>query len=103
MIFSLRTLVVGIVLGVTAIPASAAEKDIFDFAAQKAAPKTMKKIVFVADTAPHGGRGNHEFLAAAILLARTINADYPESAYWRSTPRAIGPRICRTPMRSSSF
>ena len=41
----------------------------------------MKKIVFVADTAPHGGRGNHEFLAAAILLARTINADYPESAY----------------------
>ena len=59
----------------------AAEKDIFDYAAQKAAPKSVKKIVFVADPGPHGGRGNHEFVAAAILFARTINAAYPDSAY----------------------
>jgi hypothetical protein len=59
----------------------AAEKDIFDFAAQKAAPKSIKKIVFVADAGSHGARGNHEFLAAAILFARTINAAYPDSAY----------------------
>ncbi len=65
----------------TAAPAVAADRDVFDFAAQKAAPKSVKKIVFVADTAPHGGRGNHEFLAGAILLARALNAAYPDSAY----------------------
>ena len=65
-----------------AAPALAAddkkERDIFDYDAQKAA-KDVKKIVFVADTAPHGDRGNHEFLAAAIYLARTINANYPDA------------------------
>src|SRR5262245_58127443 len=40
-------------------PAVAAEKDVFDHAAQKAAPKSVKKIVFVADTGAHGARGNH--------------------------------------------
>jgi hypothetical protein len=63
-----------------AVPAAAKEvkkeRDIFDYEAQKAA-RDVKKIVFVADTAPHGARGNHEFLAAAIYLARTINAHYP--------------------------
>jgi hypothetical protein len=62
-------------------PIGAAEKkqrDIFDYEAQKQA-KDVKKIVFVADTAPHGGRGNHEFLAGAIYLARTINVNYPKS------------------------
>src|SRR5436305_13292720 len=54
------------------------ERDIFDYEAQKAA-KDVKKIVFVADTAPHGGRGNHEFLAGAIYLARTINGHYPNA------------------------
>jgi len=54
------------------------ERDIFDYAAQKAA-KDVKRIVFVADTAPHGGPGNHEFLAASIYLARTINARYPDA------------------------
>jgi hypothetical protein len=52
------------------------ERDIFDYAAQKAAKK-VKKVVFVADTDPHGGRGNHEFLAAAVYLARTVNAADP--------------------------
>jgi hypothetical protein len=55
------------------------EKDIFDYAAQQAASKDVKKIVFVADTAPHGARGNHEFLAGAVYLARTINAAYPNA------------------------
>src|SRR5437660_5430114 len=54
------------------------ERDIFDYDTQKAA-QGVKKIVFVADTAPHGPRGNHEFLADAIYLARTINADYPNA------------------------
>ena len=76
-----KIMVVGLIIASSALSARSAEKDIFDFAAQKAAPKSMKKIVFVADTAPHGPRGNHEFLAAAILLARTINAAYPDSAY----------------------
>ncbi|HYT89725.1 MAG TPA: ThuA domain-containing protein [Gemmataceae bacterium] len=53
-------------------------RDIYDYEAQKAA-KGVKKIVFVADTAPHGGRGNHEFLAAAIYLARTINERCPDT------------------------
>jgi type 1 glutamine amidotransferase len=79
--FFLRTAAIGFVICSAATVAPAAERDIFDFAAQKAAPTTVKKIVFVADTAPHGPRGNHEFLAAAILLARTINAAYPDSAY----------------------
>jgi hypothetical protein len=57
---------------------NAKERDIFDYAAQKATPNVYK-IVFVADTAPHGPRGNHEFLAAAIYLARTINAQYPNA------------------------
>jgi hypothetical protein len=66
---------------VTGRPGAAADKkerDIFDYAAQKAA-KDVTKIVFVADTAPHGPRGNHEFLAGAIYLARTINANYPKA------------------------
>jgi hypothetical protein len=54
------------------------ERDVFDYEAQKAA-KDVKKIVFVADTGAHGARGNHEFLAGAIYLARTINANYPHA------------------------
>lgn len=53
-------------------------RDIFDHAGQKAAAN-VKKIVLVADPAPHGGRGNHEFVAAAIYLARSINAQYPNA------------------------
>jgi hypothetical protein len=69
----------GIGLSVTAgAAADKKERDIFDYEAQRAA-QGVKKIVFVADTAPHGARGNHEFLAAAIYLARTINAHYPQA------------------------
>jgi hypothetical protein len=75
--------IVGIALGffLGVCPAKAADKkerDIFDYAAQKAA-RGVKRIVFVADTAAHGARGNHEFLAGAIYLARTINARYPDA------------------------
>jgi hypothetical protein len=73
-------LAVGAVFVLCAV-ASADDKkarDIYDYEAQKSA-KGVKKIVFVADTAPHGGRGNHEFLAAAIYLARTINTNYPNA------------------------
>jgi hypothetical protein len=75
---------IGVVL-ILAVPAAAGdnkdkkERDTFDHEAQKAA-KGMTRIVLVADTDTHGARGNHEFLAAAIYLARTINATYP-SAY----------------------
>jgi hypothetical protein len=54
------------------------ERDIFDYEAQKDA-KGVKRIVFIADTAPHGARGNHEFVAAAMYFARRINAEYPNA------------------------
>jgi type 1 glutamine amidotransferase len=69
------------VLGGGAALSNAAEKDIFDYSAQKAAPKSVKKIVFVADPGSHGARGNHEFVAASILFARTVNAAYPDTAF----------------------
>ena len=61
------------------LPASAQdkEKDIFNYVAQKAAGKDVKKIVFIADAGTHGGKGNHEFKAGAIFLARTLNEKYP--------------------------
>ena len=51
------------------------ERDIFDYAGQKAATG-IKKIVFAADTAPHGGRGNHEFLHRRdVASCAKINTD----------------------------
>ncbi|HEX4592042.1 MAG TPA: ThuA domain-containing protein [Gemmataceae bacterium] len=76
-----NSIAAGLITAVLVSSSPAAEKDVFDFAAQKAAPSTMKKIVFVADAGSHGARGNHEFVAGAILLARMINAAYPDSAY----------------------
>src|SRR5262245_40521602 len=55
------------------------EKDVTNYVAQKDAPKDVKKIVFIADAGTHGGRGNHEFVAGALYLARTINAQYPKA------------------------
>jgi Trehalose utilisation len=68
----------GLLLAGKTVAEDKKERDIFDYEAQKEA-KDVKKIVFVADTAPHGPRGNHEFLAAAIYLARTINAQFPNA------------------------
>jgi hypothetical protein len=52
------------------------EKDIYNYVAQKKAGKDVKKIVFIAGVEPHGGKGNHEFKAGAIYLARTLNEKY---------------------------
>lgn len=52
-------------------------RDIYDHEGQKNAGKDVKKVVFIAGTEPHGPRGNHEFVAAAIFLARTLNENYP--------------------------
>ena len=55
----------------------AQEKGIFDYQQQIDAGKDVKKIVFIADAGTHGGRGNHEFMAGSILLAKQLNAAYP--------------------------
>ena len=76
----LRVALFGLLTCSLAAPVAAGEKDkekdIFNYIAQKNAPKNVKKIVFVADTDPHGPRGNHEFMAGAIYMARTLNSTY---------------------------
>jgi hypothetical protein len=82
-----RALLTLVVLGMSTLltlsaPAGADEKtkahDIYDLEAQKAATD-VKRIVFIGDTRTHGPRGNHEFVAGAVYLARTINARYPDA------------------------
>lgn len=58
--------------------AAADERGIFDYERQRAAGPDVKKIVFIADAGDHGGPGNHEFVAASIMLARQLNANYPQ-------------------------
>jgi hypothetical protein len=72
---------VGLLLffAIAAGPLCAAEKDIFDYKAYHAAPKSMKHIVFIATTGSHGSRGNHEFMAGSIYMARQLNADFPNA------------------------
>ncbi|MDA0840146.1 MAG: ThuA domain-containing protein [Planctomycetota bacterium] len=55
----------------------AEEKGVFDYARQIAGGKEVKKIVFISDAGTHGGRGNHEFMAGALIIARALNAHYP--------------------------
>src|SRR5688572_29347990 len=57
--------------------ASAQEKDIFNYAAQKKVGKDVRKIVIIADPDTHGPKGNHEFKAGAVYMARTLNETYP--------------------------
>jgi hypothetical protein len=52
------------------------DRDVFDDAGQKAA-KDVKKIVLIADAGTHGAAGNHEFVAASLILARRLHAAYP--------------------------
>ena len=59
--------------------ARAAERDVFDYAGQDAAPAGRRRIVFIAAGGTHGGRGSHEFLAGATYLARRINAEFPNA------------------------
>lgn len=56
---------------------SAADRDIFDYEGQKNAGKEVKKIIFIGDAGTHGPRGNHEFMAGEILLARILHEAYP--------------------------
>lgn len=65
-----------LVSAAAALAADAPEK-IYDYAGQKAAGEKVQKIVFIADAGTHGGRGNHEFMAGSILLARVLNETYP--------------------------
>lgn len=55
----------------------AAERDIFDHEGQKSAGDDIQKVVLIADAGTHGARGNHEFVAGSILLARELHANYP--------------------------
>lgn len=59
--------------------AGAAEKDIFNYEAQKAAPAGTRRLVFIATKGTHGARGNHEFMAGETYLARRINAVFPNA------------------------
>ena len=59
--------------------ASAAEKDVFDYEGQRNAPAGTRRIVFIATKGAHGGRGNHEFMAGSLYMARRINAVYPRA------------------------
>ncbi|MCS7046755.1 MAG: hypothetical protein NZO58_10395, partial [Gemmataceae bacterium] len=67
---------VGLLLFAAPLGAAGQEKDVFNYLAQKNAPAGTKRIVFVADPAPHGPRGNHEFMAGSIYMARKLNAAY---------------------------
>jgi len=59
--------------------ASAAEKDVYNYEGQRAAPSGTRRIVFIASKADHGARGNHEFFAGSLYFARRINAVYPRA------------------------
>jgi type 1 glutamine amidotransferase len=59
--------------------ASAAEKDVYNYEAQRNAPAGTRRIVFIATKGAHGGRGNHEFMAGSLYFARHINAVYPRA------------------------
>jgi hypothetical protein len=59
------------------IPSTAAERDIFAYEAQRSAPDTVTKVVFIGDAGTHGPRGNHEFVAGFILMAQALHEAYP--------------------------
>src|SRR5688500_17841123 len=79
--------------GALLLPANAQDKerDIFNSLAQQAAGRDVKTIVFIADTSPHGRPGNHEFMAGALLMARTLTAHYP-NAYAVVHPHTAWPK-----------
>jgi hypothetical protein len=83
MTFLSRAAWAALLLAAFVLPAIAQdkEKDIFNYVAQKKAGKDVKKIVIIADPNTHGGKGNHEFKAGAIYIARTLNATYPDKCY----------------------
>ncbi len=69
----------GIVLFGATAAAQRLPKDVFNYEAQRNAPAKTRRIVFIASKADHGARGNHEFFAGSLYLARRINALYPRA------------------------
>lgn len=67
-----------VVLGVSSVRAQDSIRDVFDYGGQKAKGTDVKKIVFIGDAGTHGPRGNHEFVAGSILLARQLHEAYPK-------------------------
>ena len=65
-------------LGLSSAEALAADRDLFDYEGQRQAPDDVVKIIFIGDAGTHGARGNHEFVAGSILLARHLHAAYPK-------------------------
>jgi hypothetical protein len=59
------------------LPSGAAERDIFGYEAQRTSPDSVTKIVFIGDAGTHGPPGNHEFVAAFVLMARALHDAYP--------------------------
>jgi Trehalose utilisation len=70
---------VGVAALLVPVGAQEKERDIFNYVGQKNAPKEVKKIVFIADVGTHGGKGNHEFKAGAVYMARVLNSTYPNA------------------------
>jgi hypothetical protein len=62
-----------------AFPAPRYRVEVAGTGAEKNAPKEVKKIVFIADIGTHGGKGNHEFKAGAVYMARVLNSTYPNA------------------------
>lgn len=68
-----------VVLMMSLVGASRAdERGIFDYEGQRKAAKDVVKIVFIGDAGTHGPRGNHEFIAGSILLARQLQTAFPQ-------------------------
>lgn len=68
-----------LVLSSAVTTAQSVEKDVYNYEAQRRAPANTRRIVFIASKADHGARGNHEFFAGSLYLARRINAVYPRA------------------------
>lgn len=69
----------GLVLSAASTAAQNLQKDVYNYAAQRNSPANIRRIVFIASKADHGPRGNHEFFAGSLYLARRINAVYPRA------------------------
>jgi hypothetical protein len=70
---------VSLVLSAASAAAQSTQKDVSDYEALHRAPANTRRIVFIASKADHGPRGNHEFFAGSLYLARRINAVYPRA------------------------
>ena len=59
------------------VPGLAADRGVLDYELQRQSGEAVTKIVFIGDGGGHGSRGNHEFVAGSILLARQLNRAFP--------------------------